>query len=147
MTFNVRDLAKISTTADFYVIANQSPGMVKGRAAWELHCTCGQPECFAYMFADLYNAPYVEPEDVDMLISRWEAMTLILFDTFDAIVKNWVEEYRPLREYRCALAMKTAMETGPGETFVVDGIELYIDPDNPPPPDMQEAMRETLRTN
>lgn len=147
MTFDVRKLTEVSTSAEFYTISEQSPGMVKGRAAWEAHCNCGQPECFAHMFAGIYNGPYVEPEDVEVLISRWEAMTIILFDTFDAIIKNWIEEYRPIREYRCALAMKEAMENGPGEIFVVDGAELYVSPDNPPPLDLQEAMRETLTVN
>lgn len=147
MTFDVRDLTKISSTEEFYAIAEKSPGMVKGRAAWELHCKCGHPECFAHMFSNIYNGPYIEPEDVEVLISRWEAMTIILFDTFDAIVKNWIEEYRTLREYRCALAVKNAMENGPGEWFVIDEQEIFISPENPPPLALQEAMRETLTTN
>lgn len=144
MTFDVRDLTTISSLEDFYRIAEQSPGMVKGRAGWELGCQCGQPECFANMFCKFYNDPFTEPEDIEVLISRWEAMTIIIFDTFDLITKTWIEEYRPLRQYRCYLAIKTAMTEGPGAIFDMDGVEVYISPDCPPPEDVLEAMREEI---
>ena len=144
MAFDVRDLTTISTTTEFYELANQSPGMVKGRVAWELHCDCGHPECFASMFANLYNGPYVEPEDIEVLISRWEAMTIIIFDTFDLTTKTWIEEYRPLRQYRCYLAIKTAMTDGPGAVFDMDGVEIYVAPACPPPQDVLGGVREEI---
>lgn len=144
MPFNVRDLTEISTVEDFYRIANESPGMVKGRAAWELHCMCGDPGCFVEMFCHFYNDPFTEPEDMEVLIERWEAMPIIAYEPFNRIVKAWIDEYKPIRRYRSYLMVKKAMTEGPGQVFDMDGVQVYISPDCPPPEDVLEAMREEV---
>lgn len=144
MAFDVRNLTNIETVEDFYRIANESPGMMKGKAAWDMHCGCGEPYCFINMFCKFYNDPFTEPEDVEDLISRWEAMPVIMFEPFDRITKAWMAEMQSLRQYRCYLAVKTAMTDGPGQMFSVDGEEIWISPDCPPPQEILDAMKEEI---